>query len=121
MNAEAEFDPPVLRHARVALDHCVLDLDGASHGVGDAAELDECAVAGALDHAPLMNGDGRIDQVAAQGPEPRQRAIFVGAGKPAEADDIGGQDCRDFPVLDHASSRESSALMTKMERELSTA
>jgi hypothetical protein len=34
---------------------------GATHGVDHAAELDEAAVAGALDDAPVMQGDGRID------------------------------------------------------------
>jgi hypothetical protein len=68
-------------HADVALDHAVLDFDGAAHGVDDAAELDERAVAGALDDAALVNGDGRIDEVAAQSPQPRERALLVGAGE----------------------------------------
>ena len=32
---------------------------------------------GALDDAPVMHGDGRIDQVAAQRPQPRQNAVLV--------------------------------------------
>ena len=101
MNADAELDAPVLRHAGVALDHPVLHFDRAAHGVDHAAELDRAAVAGALDDAAVMHGDGRIDQVAAQRPEPRQRAILVRAGEPAEADDVGGQDRREFPGLAH--------------------
>ena len=42
--------------ARVALDHAVLDLDGAAHGIDNAAELNDCAVAGPLDGAPMMQG-----------------------------------------------------------------
>ena len=68
----------------VALDHAVLHFDGAAHRVDHAAELDNRAVAGALDDATVMHGDGRIDQIAAQRPQPRQDAIFVGSGKPAE-------------------------------------
>ena len=49
MNADAEDDAAILGHAGVALDHRVLNFDGAAHGVDDAAELDDRAVAGALD------------------------------------------------------------------------
>ena len=59
------------------------------------------AVAGALDDAPVMHGDGRVDQIAAQRPEPRQRAILVRAREPAVADHVGDQNRRDFPGLGH--------------------
>ena len=57
------------RHAGVALDHAVLHFDRAAHRVDHAAEFDDAAVAGALDDAAVMRGDGGIDQVAAQAPE----------------------------------------------------
>ena len=66
MNADAEVDATVFRQARVALDHAVLNLDRAAHSVNDAAEFDDRAVAGALDHAAVVNGDRRIYEVAAQ-------------------------------------------------------
>ena len=46
------------------------------------------AVASALDDPSVMHGDGRIDQVAAQRPQPRQDAILVRASEPGVADDI---------------------------------
>jgi hypothetical protein len=52
----------------VAFDEAVLDLDGAGHGVDHAAEFDQAAVAGALDDARMMRGDGGIDQIDAQPP-----------------------------------------------------
>ena len=52
VNANAEDDASVLRQAGVALDHGVLHFDGAAHGVDHAAELDDRAVAGALDDPP---------------------------------------------------------------------
>jgi hypothetical protein len=70
---------------------------GAPHSVDHAAELDEAAVASALDDAAVMRVDRRIDQIAAQRPEPRQRALLVGAGEPAVADDVRDQDRRDCP------------------------
>ena len=59
------------------------------------------AVAGALDDAAVMGGDGGVDEVAAQTPKPRERAIFVGAGEPAVSDDVRDQDRREFAGLAH--------------------
>src|SRR5208337_4467718 len=47
-------------------DQAVLHLDRATHRVDDAAELDDAAVASALNDAAVMGGDGRVDQIAAQ-------------------------------------------------------
>ena len=101
MNADPEHDAAVLGHAGVALDHGVLNFDRAAHGVDDAAELDDRAVAGALDDAPVVHGDGRIDEIAAQRPQPRQDAILVRAGEPAIADHIRAKDRRQFSGLAH--------------------
>ena len=57
-----------LGNACVAIDHGVLNFDGAAHGVDDATELYDRAVAGALDHAPVMRGDSQVDKIAAQRP-----------------------------------------------------
>ncbi len=81
MDANSEFHAAFGRQTRVAFDHAALNLDGAAHGIDHAAKFDENAVSGALDHAPMMHGDGRIDQVAPECPEPRQSAIFIGAGQ----------------------------------------
>ena len=91
------------RDAGVALDHAVLDFNGATHGVDDAAELDDAAVAGALDDAPMVHRDGRVDQVAAKRPKPRENPILVRTGKPRIADDVGHQDRGQFAGLGHSS------------------
>ena len=59
-------------------------------------------VARALDDAPVMHGDRRVDQVAAQRAQPGERAILVEAREPAEPDDIGRQYRRQFPRFAHA-------------------
>ncbi len=69
-----------------------MHFDCAANRVHDAAKLDDASVAGALDDAAVMGGDGGVDEVAAQTPETREGAILVGAGKPAVADDVGHQD-----------------------------
>ena len=61
-----ELDATLGRKPGVALDHPVLHLDGAAHGVNHAAELDEDSVPRPLHYAPVMQGDGRVDQIAAQ-------------------------------------------------------
>ena len=91
----------VLRHARVALRHRVLHFDRAAHRIDHAAELDDRAVAGALDHPAFVNGDGGIDQIAAQRPEPREGAVLVGAGETRKADHVGGEDRGELAGLDH--------------------
>ena len=101
MNADAELDAALGRHAGVALDHAGLHLDGAPHGVDHAAELDDVAVAGALDDAPVMSGDGRVDEIAAEAPQARQCAILVRAGEPAVADNVGDQDRRELARFAH--------------------
>jgi hypothetical protein len=113
MDPDAEDNAPILRHAGVALDHRVLHLDGATHRVDHAAELGEDPVAGALDHAPAMHLDRRIDEVAAQRAQPRQNAVFVGPGQPAEANHIGGEDRRKFARF---AQRSSLTLRSAMRR-----
>jgi hypothetical protein len=73
-------------------DHGILHLDGASHGIDNAAELDQRAIARALHHAPLVHGDGGIDQVGPQGAQSRERAVFVCAGEPAEPNRVSRKD-----------------------------
>src|SRR6185437_3444153 len=67
----------------VALDPAVLHLDAAADSVDHAAELDDRAVAGALDDAAAMGGDRRVDEVAAEPSQARERTILVGAGESA--------------------------------------
>ena len=94
MDADPKFDALVRRDLGVALDHRFLDFNGAGHRVDDTPELDDCAIAGALDDAAVVHGDDRVDQVAAERPEPRQNPVLVGSGKPRIADHVGHQDRR---------------------------
>jgi hypothetical protein len=101
MNPDAKEDAPVLRHFDIAFDHRALDFDREAHRVDDAAELDDAAVAGALDDAAMVHGDERVDQVAAERPEPRQNSIFVRASQPTIADHVRDQDRRNLPGFAH--------------------
>src|SRR5208337_2774810 len=88
----------------VALDHGVLQFDGAADRIDYAAEFDDAAVAGALDDPAVIDGDRRFDQIAAKGSKPGEDAIFVCAGEPAVADDVGHQNRRKFPGLGHCTA-----------------
>jgi len=48
-----------------------------------------------------MHRDGRVDEVAAQRSEPRQRAVLIGAREAAEADNVRRQDRREFASFRH--------------------
>ena len=61
MNADAKLDAPLRWQACVALDHADLHFDGAAHRVHHAAKLDDRGVAGALDDAAVMSGDGGVE------------------------------------------------------------
>jgi hypothetical protein len=56
--------------------------------------------------------DGRIDEVAAQRPEPRQNTILVRSRQPAVADDIRDQNRRDFPGLAHGATPQDARGMS---------
>ena len=88
MNSDSELDALIVGKARVASDHAILHLDGAMHRVDDASELDDAAVAGALDDAAVMGGDRRINEIAAERPKARERALLVCPGEPAVTDQI---------------------------------
>ena len=102
VNPDTEFEPPIRRHTRIALDDAVLDLDRAADRVNDAAKLYNAPVAGAFDYAAVMGRDGRVDEIAAQTPKAGERTILVGACQPAVSDYVGDQDRRQLPGLAHA-------------------
>ena len=105
MNADAKFDTALRRKTGIALDHAALHFDGAAHGVDDAAKLDDGSIARALDHAPVMHGDGRIDHVAPERAKPRQGAILIRSDEAAVAHHVRDQDRRDFSRLAHRPSQ----------------
>jgi hypothetical protein len=80
------FNATLRLEASIALDHAVLDFDGAANSVHNASELNKDAIARPLDDAAVMESDGWIDQIAAERAHPRKGALFVGAGEPAVAD-----------------------------------
>jgi hypothetical protein len=101
VNAEAKINAALGRDIGVTLDEAGLHFDRTAHGVDDAPELDNTAIARALDDASVMNGDDGVDKIAAKGSQAREDAVFVRAGEPAVADHISDQDCLKFAGLAH--------------------
>src|ERR1700691_5572275 len=98
MNAGTELDATLGRETRIALDHAVLHLDGASYGIDQAAELNEDAIASALHDSAAMHVDRGVDQVATHPPEPRKSALLVGAREPRIAHNVRGEDRRELAL-----------------------
>jgi len=101
VNADAELDASFRWQTSVALDHSVLHLDRAPDRVHYATELNDVAVAGALNDAPMMRGDGGIDEIATEAPQARQSAILVRRGESAVTDNVGDQDCSELARFPH--------------------
>jgi len=104
MDADPKFDAVIRRDPSVAFDHRPLDFNGAVHCVDNTPELDNCAVPGALDDPAMMHGDGRIDQVASERPEPGENPVLIGSGQSRIADHVGHQDRNQFPGLAHGAT-----------------
>jgi hypothetical protein len=77
VNADAKFDPLVLRHIGILFCHAALDVVGTSHGVDHAGELNESAVPGVLDDTSVMLSDFGIEKRLSESFQLRQRAFFV--------------------------------------------
>jgi hypothetical protein len=100
-----------------------LDFNGAVHCVDDTPELDNCAIAGALDDSTVVYGDGRIDQVASERPQPRQNPVLVSSGKPRIADYVSfgvGSECRSARQLFELSERGGVKLKSRFTRLMNT-
>jgi hypothetical protein len=88
VNADAKFDPFVLRHIDILFGHAALDFVGASHGIDHAGELNESAVPGILHDAAAMISDLGIKKHLSKSLELRQRSFFVDPYQTARARDI---------------------------------
>src|SRR6266403_2846804 len=98
VNADAKFDPFVLRHIGILFRHAALDFVGTSQGIDHACELDESAVSGVLDDASAMISDFGIKKRLSKSFQLRQRAFFVDPYQAARACDIRRQNSRQSPL-----------------------
>src|SRR5208337_4792157 len=114
VNAHSNLDTRLRGEASVALGEAALHFHRRSHGFDHAAELDHRPVAGALDEPPVVDGDRRVDEVAAQSPQPRERALLVSASETAVADDVRDQDRRKFPGSRHGAPSEDAQNSTNV-------
>ena len=94
--AKVDTDPKrqllALRQTGAARRVRPLDSHGAGDGVNDTGELDQRAVAHKLDDAAIVARDLRIDDLAAQRLEARERVGLVGTHEPGITDNVRGQD-----------------------------
>jgi hypothetical protein len=81
VNSDPKLDPPLRWYASIALDHAVLDLNSAADRIDNASELDENAVSGPLEDPAVMQSDGRVDEIAAEGAQSGKRPLLVDSGE----------------------------------------
>ena len=75
-----------------------LNFDSASRGIDGTGKFDQHTVAGGLDDAAAMSGDGGVDKRFSESLQLRQRAFLVGANQAAITGDIRRQDSRQSPL-----------------------
>ncbi len=98
IDADPKDDPAIGRQLGLLRPEPLLDRHGAGHSIDDGAELDDGPIAHQLDDATVALAQERVDQLAAQTLDRGQRAGLVGLDQPRVADDVGGHD-RDEPPL----------------------
>src|SRR5262245_31452487 len=91
MDANAEFDAALCRHARIALNHCVLDFNRAPHCIDHTAELNDSSVAGTLYDSPVVHLNSRIEQITPQCSQSCKCPILVCASESTKTDHVSGQ------------------------------
>src|SRR6478736_3974653 len=62
VNADAKFDPLILRHGDILLSHTALDFNRIAHRIDCAGKLDQHAVAGRFDDAASMRSDCGVNK-----------------------------------------------------------
>jgi hypothetical protein len=93
VDASAELDALVLRHASVALGHAALNFNGAPHRVHHAHELHQHTVAGGLHDLAAVFPDLWINERPPVRPELRECAVLIRAHKTAVTGHVRGQNC----------------------------
>jgi hypothetical protein len=77
IDTDTEPDAPFVADALVAIRHAALNLDGAPHGLKDAREFGQQAVARILYGTSLVLPDLRIDELPKMRFEPLMRSFLV--------------------------------------------
>src|SRR4030095_2287542 len=77
VDADAEGNAPILGYPGGAVGDRLLHFNSTAHGIDDAGELQQQAIAGGLDDATAVAGDGRVDNFLPNGLQRRQRAALV--------------------------------------------
>ena len=104
IDADTKLDAVVGEYTVVAPGHLALHLDGAAQRIHHTAKLDQQPVAGGFDEAPLVLGDFRIEEFAAQRLEAFEGAALIGADQPRIPRHIGREDRREPADLGHSAS-----------------
>jgi hypothetical protein len=92
VHTDPEFDPLIDRDFDIAFSHRALDGHRATNSLHSARILDENAISGRFDDAPMIRGDAGIDDLTPNGFDSAERFALVVAHQPAVADHVCHQD-----------------------------
>src|SRR5471032_1003254 len=98
VNSYPKLDPFIFSAAGIVLANRFLNLDRAGDGIDRAGEFDERPIAHQFDHATRMLGDRRVDDLAPQRLEARQRSFLIALHETRIANHIGRKDGRESPL-----------------------
>jgi hypothetical protein len=104
IDPNAQFDAAIRLNADVSLRHRLLHRDRTAHRIDDAGKFHQQAVAGGLDKPPMVLGDFRIEELAAQRFEAFERAFLIRPHQPRVARHIGREDRSEAAGLAHVAS-----------------
>src|SRR6202011_6249281 len=99
IDPDTELDALLLRHPDVAFSHLLLNLDGATHRIDNAGELDQQPVASRLNNAAAVLLDLWVGKLASQLLQRSESAFFVRSHQTRISSELGRQD-RCEPPLD---------------------
>ena len=98
IDCDAKPDPPVGRQCGAVLGHRALDRQRTAHRIDDAVEFDQQPVTHGAHDTALVLVDLGVDEIATDGLERGQCALFVDPHQSGIADDVGAHNDRK-PVL----------------------
>jgi len=65
VKADPHFEAAIVGQSGIAFYHSLLDFEGAAQRVDGAAKFNKNSITGALEDPAVVDGNGRISQVAA--------------------------------------------------------
>jgi len=97
IDTHSETDGTIGRLVTIVARHLLLYLHGTAHRPIDAVENHEQRIPARIDDPPAVLGDGWVNYLLAEGPEPFKRSDIVQANQAAVTNHVGMDDGYQLP------------------------